>query len=45
MNCQTHESTVTSCTNQGSNNWFLVIVVLYILLAIIIGSRNGANYY
>jgi len=39
-NCQTHETNITSCHSQGSNNGFLIIVVLYILLAIIIGSRN-----
>ena len=44
-NCQTHETNVTSCTTHGSNNSFLIIVVLYILLAIIIGSRAGSTYY
>ena len=41
MNCQTNTETVTSCQscNSGSDNWFLIIVVLYILLAIILGSR------
>ncbi len=36
MNCQSNE-TVTSCSR--SDNGFLIIVVLYILLAIILGSR------
>ena len=40
MNCQTNTETVTSCqTCHGSDNGFLIIVVLYILLAIILGSR------
>lgn len=42
MNCQNTE-TITSCTSCGcgsdNNNGFLIIVVLYILLAIILGSR------
>ncbi len=40
MNCQSNE-TITSCTSCGgrSDNGFLIIVVLYILLAIILGSR------
>lgn len=32
----------------GNNNFgsaFLIVVVLYILLAIIIGSRNGNSFY
>lgn len=37
MNCDNHE-TVTSCQTRGDNG-FLIIVVLYILLAIILGSR------
>lgn len=44
MNCQSHETNVTSCSSHGTNNGFLIIVVLYILLAIIIGTRNGAIY-
>lgn len=40
MNCQNTNETVTSCTTcRGDNNGFLIIVVLYILLAIILGSR------
>lgn len=41
MNCQNTTETITSCTSCGSdnNNGFLIIVVLYILLAIILGSR------
>lgn len=39
MNCQSNE-TITSCSSCGrSDNGFLIIVVLYILLAIILGSR------
>lgn len=39
MNCQANE-TVTSCSScNKSDNGFLIIVVLYILLAIILGSR------
>ncbi len=40
MNCQNTTETVTSCGSYGrSDNGFLIIVVLYILLAIILGSR------
>ncbi len=41
MNCQNTTETVTSCTSScgRSDNGFLIIVVLYILLAIILGSR------
>lgn len=42
-NCQTHETNVTTCSSHGSNG-FLIIVVLYILLAIILGSRCGGIY-
>ncbi len=38
MNCQNNTETVTSCCPR-SDNGFLIIVVLYILLAIILGSR------
>ena len=38
MNCQNNTETVTSCRH-GSDNGFLIIIVLYILLAIILGSR------
>ena len=43
-NCQSHETNVSSCNNRGSNNGFLIIVVLYILIAIILGSRNSVIY-
>lgn len=35
------------CGNNVSNNHsgFLIIVVLYILIAIILGSRSGNMYY
>lgn len=33
-----------SCSKGGNDNGFLIIVVLYILLAIILGSRYR-NYY
>jgi len=40
MNCQTNTETVTSCSScNRSDNGFLIIIVLYILLAIILGSR------
>lgn len=39
MNCQSTTETVTSCTNSRGDNGFLIIIVLYILLAIILGSR------
>ena len=40
MNCQTNTETVTSCSScSRGDNGFLIIVVLYILLAIILGSR------
>ncbi len=42
MNCQTQTENVT-CP-RTSNNGFLIIVVLYILLAIIIGSRSNAIF-
>ena len=38
MNCQNNTETVTSCCH-GSDNGFLIIIVLYILLAIVLGSR------
>lgn len=38
MNCQNTTETITSCPSR-SDNGFLIIVVLYILLAIILGSR------
>ncbi len=37
MNCQNETGTIT-CPSR-SDNGFLIIVVLYILLAIILGSR------
>ena len=40
MNCQTNDNVVTS----HGNNGFLIVVVLYILLAIIIGSRYNSIY-
>lgn len=39
MNCQNTTETVTTCQSHGSDNGFLIIIVLYILLAIILGSR------
>lgn len=45
MNCQSTTETVTSCSNCGSNdNGFLIIIVLYILLAIILGSRCNRGW-
>lgn len=47
MNCQNQNETVSCGTNCGSHqgNGFLIIVVLYILLAIIIGSRSNNLFY
>ena len=47
MNCQNQNETVTNCGNNNCNtgNAFLIIIVLYILLAIIIGSRNNNMFY
>lgn len=41
MNCQNQNEPITSCTSCQSHgeNGFLIIIVLYILLAIILGSR------
>ena len=43
MNCPNE---TVSCPNtaQHTNNGFLIIVVLYILLAIILGSRSGTMF-
>lgn len=42
MNCQNQNEGPVSCGN--TNNGFLIIIVLYILLAIILGSRSGTIY-
>ncbi len=40
MNCQTNDTVTSSCCSYTrSDNGFLIIVVLYILLAIILGSK------
>ena len=42
MNCQNTTESVTTCSSCGygrGENAFLIIVVLYILLAIILGCR------
>lgn len=44
MNCQSTTQTVTSCCDNRGDNGFLIIVVLYILLAIILGSRCNRGY-
>ena len=44
MNCQNTNETITSCQHGSDNNGFLIIVVLYILLAIILGSRCNRNW-
>jgi len=45
MNCQSTTETVTSCQSHGSSdNGFLIIIVLYILLAIILGSRCNRGW-
>lgn len=45
MNCPNNNETIT-CPNTSCNNGngFLIIIVLYILLAIIIGSRRDSLY-
>lgn len=35
---KTVTSTVEVCPNRGSNNAYIIMIVLYILLAIIVGS-------
>ena len=42
MNCQANDNVVIANDNRG--NCFLIVVVLYILLAIIIGSRYNTIY-
>lgn len=45
MNCQTTTESTTSCHGHGgSDNGFLIIIVLYILLAIILGSRCNRGW-
>lgn len=45
MNCQNTTETTSTCLNHGNEgNGFLIIIVLYILLAIILGSKCNRIY-
>ena len=44
MNCQNATENITTCTHGNDSNGFLIIVVLYILLAIILGSRCNRGW-